>query len=156
MNCAYPNSLRILTKSQYHLLAAIDGQMNTNELARKLEASPEAVMAFLQMLATTEIIRFDTNFSQPQRPATPTSLNFWIHTTNRCNLSCSYCYISTLNTTGGMSEEVKQRLLNKLVETVRKRNIRHIKFRLAGGEPLTQFKSWKTFLPQAYGLYISL
>ncbi|MDF7820188.1 radical SAM protein [Runella sp. MFBS21] len=149
VNCAYPNSLRILTKSQYHLLAAIDGQMNTNELAHKLDTPPEAVMAFLQILVTTEIIRFDTNFSQPQRPAAPTSLNFWIHTTNRCNLSCSYCYISTLNTTGGMSEEVKQRLLNKLVETVRKRNIRHIKFRLAGGEPLTQFKSWKTFIPQA-------
>lgn len=149
VNCAYPNSLRILTKSQYHLLAAIDGQMNTNELAHKLDTPPEAVIAFLQILETTEIIRFDTNFSQPQRPAAPTSLNFWIHTTNRCNLCCSYCYISTLNTTGGMSEKVKQQLLNKLVETVRKRNIRHIKFRLAGGEPLTQFKSWKTFIPQA-------
>lgn len=149
VNCSYPNSLRILNRDQYNILTAIDGQTNTEELGHRLGIQPDVLEGFLQMLSTTEIIRFDSNFSQPQRPITPTSLNFWIHTTNRCNLSCSYCYISTLNTTGGMSEEVKQQLLSKLVETVKKRKIRHIKFRLAGGEPLTQFKSWKTFIPQA-------
>ena len=149
VNCSYPNSLRILTKDQYKILAAIDGQIPTEELGHKLAIPTDTLEMFLQMLSATEIIRFDRNFSQPQRPATPTSLNFWIHTTNRCNLSCSYCYISTLNTTGGMSEETKQQLLNKLVETIKKRKIRHVKFRLAGGEPLTQFKSWKVFIPEA-------
>jgi len=48
-----------------------------------------------------------------------------------------------------MSEETKQQLLHKLVETVTKRKIHKVKFRLAGGEPLTQFKSWKTFIPEA-------
>ncbi|MFN8349569.1 MAG: radical SAM protein [Spirosomataceae bacterium] len=149
VNCSYPNSLRILTKDQYKILSAIDGQIPTEELGHRLAIPTYTLEMFLQMLSATEIIRFDRNFSQLQRPDTPTSLNFWIHTTNRCNLSCSYCYISTLNTTGGMSEEVKQQLLNKLVETVKKRKIRHVKFRLAGGEPLTQFKSWKAFIPEA-------
>lgn len=149
VNCSYPNSLRILTRAQYNILAAIDGQITTEELAHTLAIQPGILEGFLQILSATEIIRFDQNFSQPQRPVAPSSLNFWIHTTNRCNLSCSYCYISTLNTTGGMSEEVKQQLLHKLVQTVKKRKIHHVKFRLAGGEPLTQFKSWKTFIPEA-------
>ncbi|MEI7583338.1 radical SAM protein [Runella sp.] len=156
VNCAYPNSLRILNRSQYNVLAAVDGQTDTKTLAHRLGIPSDTLEAFLQRLSATEIVRFDTDFSQPERPATPISLNFWIHTTNRCNLSCSYCYISTLNTTGGMSEEVKQQLLNKLVQTVQQRKIRHVKFRLAGGEPLTQFKSWKSFIPQAKEVLKSL
>lgn len=149
VNCSYPNSLRILTESQYAILSAVDGRTDTSELSQVLGVPPDALEAYLQLLKATEIIRFDTDFSLPQKPAVPESLNFWIHTTNRCNLSCSYCYISTLNTPGGMSEETKRQLLRKLIETVPKRKIRHIKFRLAGGEPLTQFKSWKGFIPQA-------
>jgi uncharacterized protein len=149
VNCAYPNSLRILTRIQHNILKAIDGKTETTELSNRLSVQPSTLEAYLRMLSATEIIRFDTDFSLPQKPAIPESLNFWIHTTNRCNLSCSYCYISTLHTPGGMSEETKQQLLNKLIETVKKRNIRYIKFRLAGGEPLTQFKSWKSFIPQA-------
>lgn len=149
VNCSYPNSLRILTRAQYNILSAIDGQTDTAELSNVLGIQSDTLEAYLQMLKSTEIVRFDTDFSLPQKPAIPESLNFWIHTTNRCNLSCSYCYISTLHTPGGMSEETKQQLLNKLIETVKKRNILNVKFRLAGGEPLTQFKSWKSFIPQA-------
>ncbi len=149
VNCSYPNSLRVLNKTQYTILAAIDNQVTTAELCRKLSIQADVVESFLGILYQTEIIRFDHDFSKPQKPADPGSLNFWIHTTNKCNLSCSYCYISTLNTTGGMSEETKQQLLHKLVETVQIRKITNIKFRLAGGEPLSQFKSWKTFIPQA-------
>ncbi len=149
VNCAYPNSLRILTKPQYNILSAIDGQTDTTEISNRLSVRPDRLDAYLKMLSATEIVRFDTDFSLPQKPEVPKSLNFWIHTTNRCNLSCSYCYISTLHTPGGMSKETKQQLLRKLIETVTKRGIRYIKFRLAGGEPLTQFKSWKSFIPQA-------
>lgn len=149
VNCAYPNSLRVLNKTQYTILTAIDNRVTTAELCRKLSIQADVVERFLGILSQTEIIRFDHDFSKPQKPADPESLNFWIHTTNKCNLSCSYCYISTLNTTGGMSEETKRQLLDKLVETVQKRKITNIKFRLAGGEPLSQFKSWKTFIPQA-------
>jgi len=149
VNCAYPNSLRILNRTQYAIIAAIDNQTTTSALGEKLAISPDVVERFLQLLARTEIIRFDQQFSSPQKPADPQSLNFWIHTTNRCNLTCSYCYISTLNTSSGMSVATKQQLLGKMVETARKRTITSIKLRLAGGEPLSQFKSWKAFIPQA-------
>jgi uncharacterized protein len=148
VNCAYPQSLRLLTRAQADILAAIDGRSTVSVLSERLAIPPTVLEAFSNLLAQTEIIRFDDRFSKPQKPTTPQSLNFWIHTTNRCNLACSYCYISTLNTTEGMPDSTKQQLLEKVVETVIKRKLKHIKFRLAGGEPLTQFKAWKAFIPQ--------
>lgn len=149
VNCSFPNSLRILNRAQFEIITAIDNHSSTSALADKLRIPVATLEELFGLFAQTEIIRFDHNFSTPQKPANPKSLNFWIHTTNRCNLTCSYCYISTLNTTAGMSDATKQQLLGKLVETVQRRKINKIKFRLAGGEPLSQFKSWKAFIPEA-------
>lgn len=148
VNCAYPQSLRLLTEAQVNILQAIDGRSTVSILSERLDISSTVLEDCFKLLSQTEIIRFDTQFSKPEKPSTPQSLNFWIHTTNRCNLACSYCYISTLNTTEGMSDATKKQLLEKVVETVVKRKLKHIKFRLAGGEPLTQFKSWKAFIPE--------
>lgn len=148
VNCAYPQSLRLLTGPQAAILAAIDGKSTVSDLSERLTIPPKPLAEFLSLLAQTDIIRFDDRFSKPEKPTTPQSLNFWIHTTNRCNLACSYCYISTLHTTEGMADDTKRQLLEKVVETVVKRKLKHIKFRLAGGEPLTQFKSWKAFIPK--------
>ena len=149
VNCLFPNSLRILTIQQYNVLSAIDGKTDTAELSRKLSIEEGELNKFLTLLSKTEIISFDQRFSLPGKPETPTSLNFWIHTTNKCNLSCSYCYISTLHTTGGMSDSVRHQLLLKLAETASVRRLEAIKLRLAGGEPLTQFRQWKSFICEA-------
>ncbi|RCR67526.1 radical SAM protein [Larkinella punicea] len=147
VNCLYPHSLRLLTQTQVNILTAIDGHSTISMLSDRLAVPPTVLEEFLKLLAQTDIIRFDTAFRKPEKPSSLQSLNFWIHTTNRCNLACSYCYISTLNTTEGMPDATKQQLLEKVVETVVKRKLKQIKFRLAGGEPLTQFKSWKAFIP---------
>lgn len=149
VNCAYPNSLRLLNEAQWNVLNAVDGKSSISDISRYLGIEEQAITGLLDLFLKTEIIRFDGTFQMPVRPKIPASLNFWIHTTNRCNLSCSYCYISTLHQTGGMSEATKAQLFAKMVQTVERRKIRHIKLRLAGGEPITQFKSWKTFIPQA-------
>lgn len=149
VNCAYSHSLRILNKAQFNILSAIDNQSSVSDLCDRLSIQENALDKFLRMLSETEIIRFDDNFTNPQKPTTPKSLNFWIHTTNRCNLTCGYCYIATLNTSVGMLEETQRQLLNKLEDTVIGRKITDIKLRLAGGEPLSQFKAWKTFIPEA-------
>ena len=149
VNCSYPNSLRILNNAQTEILSAIDGQSSISTLCDKLSVQADVLNSFLTILSETEIIRFDSKFSKPQKPKIPKSLNFWIHTTNKCNLTCSYCYISTLNTTNGMLDATKKQLLRKLVETIKKRKITKVKFRLAGGEPMSQFKSWKAFIPVA-------
>lgn len=131
------------------MLGVIDNKASASELSDKLSVPVDVLERFLGLLSQTEIVRFDNQFSQPQKPRQSQSLNFWIHTTNRCNLGCSYCYISTLNSTGGMTSETREQLLQKLVQTVTNKKISHVKLRLAGGEPLSQFKAWQTFIPQA-------
>lgn len=149
VNCAFPNSLRIFNRAQYDILTAIDNQTPTAALGAKLAIKTDVLEGFLGILSQTEMIRFDDQFSKLQKPRNPQSLNFWVHTTNRCNLSCGYCYISTLNSTGGMVDATQRQLLHKLIQTATRRKISHIKLRLAGGEPLSQFKSWQTFIPEA-------
>ncbi|TFF37919.1 radical SAM/SPASM domain-containing protein [Mucilaginibacter psychrotolerans] len=148
VNCSYPNSFRLLNQRQQELLQAVNGIDDVQAIAEKLEMPAETLEQFFAMLSKTELVSFD-GFSLPVKPAAPKSLNFWIHTTNACNLGCSYCYISTLNTGKGMTGAVRQQLLHKMLEAVRKDGIRHIRLRLAGGEPLGQFSSWKVFIPEA-------
>lgn len=149
VNCSYPNSFRVLNRAQYEIIGAINNRDDVQTMADRLSVPYETLQAFLLFLSKTEIIRFDDGFTVPQKPNNPKSLNFWIHTTNACNLGCSYCYISTLNTSGGMKEAVRQQLIHKLVEAVRVKGVKHIKLRLAGGEPMGQFASWQTFIPEA-------
>lgn len=156
VNCSYPNSFRILNRVQYEILCAINNQDDLLTIASRLKIPADFVEKFVSMLSRTEIIRFDNNFSTPEKPHNPKSLNFWIHTTDACNLGCSYCYISTLNTSKGMKEVVRRQLLEKLVEAVNKKGIKHVKLRLAGGEPMGQFKVWKVFIPEATKALASL
>jgi len=72
-----------------------------------------------------------------------TSLNFWVHLTDNCNLTCDYCYISTLETQKSMSTDTIQEFSNKLSQTISKYpNIKTITLKLAGGEPLSKFNLW--------------
>ncbi len=148
VNCSFPNSFRVLNRAQYEIIKAINGLDDVGTIASRLGMQEETLQSFLLMLGKTEIIRFDNGFGLPQKPTTPNALNFWIHTTNACNLGCSYCYISTLNTGGGMKETVRQQLTHKFVEAVRTRGIRHIRLRLAGGEPMGQFAAWTGFIAE--------
>lgn len=148
VNCSFPNSFRILNKGQFELLQAINGVDDVQTIAAKSGIERNTLEAFLSILSKTELISFD-QFTVPLKPTAPKSLNFWIHTTNACNLGCSYCYISTLNTGKGMTDAVRNQLLSKMVEAAERKGIRHIRLRLAGGEPMGQFATWQRFIPQA-------
>ncbi|MFD1258562.1 radical SAM protein [Mucilaginibacter terrae] len=150
VNCSFPHSFRLLNRRQYEILRAVNGRDDMETLASGLQIPADALEQFMLLLSKTEIVGFDGNsFTVPEKPAAPNALNFWIHTTNACNLGCSYCYIPTLNTGGGMRGEVRRQLLHKMVETVTVKGIRHIRLRLAGGEPMGQFGVWKQFIPEA-------
>jgi radical SAM protein with 4Fe4S-binding SPASM domain len=62
----------------------------------------------------------------------------WIHTTNRCNLKCPYCYVRG---NADMSPDVYDELYILLLNTPT--NIRHLRF--AGGEPTLVFDIWEPF-----------
>ncbi|WP_414617748.1 radical SAM protein [Dyadobacter sp. 32] len=149
VNCTQRDSLRILTALQRAFLGSLNDGTSVAEFAERHAISVENSQMLFESFVKSGILLEREDLTCVRKPEFPTALDFWIHTTNACNLGCSYCYISTLHTSGGMSDEVKSRFLEKLVETVEKRNITKIRLRLAGGEPLTQFKSWQHFIPNA-------
>jgi radical SAM protein with 4Fe4S-binding SPASM domain len=62
----------------------------------------------------------------------------WIHTTDRCNLKCHYCYVKGNSI---MGDDVYDALGKFLLNSPAKK--RHLRF--AGGEPLTVFNKWENF-----------
>jgi len=73
------------------------------------------------------------DFGRPLGESRARSLGTWLHVTNNCNLSCSYCYIC--KDSGQMSDVVANAYLNKLEATVEKYNLGSVSIRFAGGEP---------------------
>ncbi len=65
-------------------------------------------------------------------------LSPWIHTTDKCNLKCHYCYVRGNDV---MAPAVYNGLQRFLLGTV----ISNIHLRFAGGEPLLVFDMWESF-----------
>lgn len=147
VNTYSTNGLKLLNPNQFKIFNAIDGIKSISKIADDLNFKVDEVQQVLDMLHKKQIVNFDNIFQEPNWDnQSPRSLNLWIHTTNKCNLGCSYCYITTLQTTGGMSKETIEQLGIKLLQTAKERKLLSVKIRLAGGEPLLQFKNWKDFI----------
>lgn len=67
------------------------------------------------------------------------SLSFWLQVTDTCNLMCSYCYISSLNSKRQLRHDLFDLLAHKLLAV---NGLRIVNIKLAGGEPLMAFKEW--------------
>lgn len=66
-------------------------------------------------------------------------LSPWIHTTEKCNLNCHYCYVTGNKT---MSPEVYRGLENLLLSSP---DTDRYHLRFAGGEPTLVFDIWESF-----------
>lgn len=65
-------------------------------------------------------------------------LSPWIHTTDKCNMACSYCFVQGNRV---MEQPVYDALEKMLLTSGAKR----YNLRFAGGEPLLVFDKWKNF-----------
>lgn len=62
------------------------------------------------------------------------SLTVWLHITNKCNLSCSYCFIKDKSETH-MDEDKFKTISRALVNAGKAHEIKSIQIKFAGGEP---------------------
>jgi uncharacterized protein len=73
----------------------------------------------------------------------PRTLTVWVHASNGCNLSCSYCYIPRLRkslTPEGaarylMSEQVSSAMVSGLITVCQREGFERLCLKFAGGEP---------------------
>lgn len=67
------------------------------------------------------------------------NLQFWIQTSDRCNLACTYCYIPSLNSSKKMRPDLFSLFGQKLLGVL---GLKSVSIKLAGGEPLLSFEDW--------------
>ena len=67
------------------------------------------------------------------------NLQFWIQTSDRCNLACTYCYIPSLNSVKTRRPDLFSLFGRKLLGV---KGLKNVSIKLAGGEPLLSFQDW--------------
>ena len=87
-----------------------------------------------------EFLKAQLLFTTPRPkfgPPAMTAIAAWLHITNRCNLKCKYCYLE--HTDEDMSEATAVRVVDSLFRSVRKRGIRQVLIKFAGGEAILNY-----------------
>jgi len=138
------NGLRVINKDQYCVLSHIADGTSLELLEKTIGFDENSLINFCMMLQEQNILSFSNEFhSVADEKSDPINFTLWVHTTNNCCLRCSYCNIHTLGENSKMSKKIIEQLSNKIEETVRKNGFKSVVLRLAGGEPLLQWKDWK-------------
>lgn len=74
----------------------------------------------------------------PLERRTPRTLTAWLHTTNACNLRCSYCYID--KSAEPMTEETGRQAVDAVFRSALAGGFRAVKLKYAGGESTLNFR----------------
>jgi uncharacterized protein len=96
----------------------------------------EAVAAALARMAQVGILTA-ADRAEAQPADASTTLVAWLHLTERCNLRCSYCYLSA--GAQDMSLDTGKAAVEATFRSASARGYRQVKLKYAGGEPLLRF-----------------
>ena len=140
------NAIKILNKTQFDILSLFDGDRDIVDIAEKSGRTVDEIQNFASLLSAG---RYLINGKQPQNPVFDNfsaNINFWVHTTDLCNLRCRYCYIHTKDSHKSMEYPVIEKFMSKIIETVIIKKLKLVTLRLAGGEPFIRFYIWKSYI----------
>lgn len=132
--------LKIITKVQKDILDLFENSIDLSELATLSWYETEDIKKYVNILSANDIVNFSWNFEHSQWNNTPNTLNLRVHTTDKCNLRCSYCYIHTKETFGDMDENTIDRLFTNIIETTKIHELDTVTLRLSWWEPTIVFK----------------
>lgn len=105
-----------------------------------LETENSAELTALKLLERDGVVVCADGSSEiPGEASEAEALQFWIQTSDRCNLACSYCYIPSLNSKRSRRADLFSLLGTKLLHV---RGLKNVSIKLAGGEPLLCFDEW--------------
>lgn len=132
--------VKIITSIQKRILDLFEKHINIHELSEVSWYDKESLEKCANILSQKNIVNFSWIFEHDKRINTPNTLNLWVHTTDKCNLRCWYCYITTKDTHEDMDEEVTDILIRNIIETSKKHNLHKVTLRLSWWEPSIVFK----------------
>ncbi len=96
----------------------------------------EIILPFLEQAVILGLLSPEREDSVPLSTRS-TTLTAWLHTTNRCNLRCSYCYVT--HDDQEMSFDTGQKCLDAIFRSALRHHYKHVKLKYSGGEPLFRF-----------------
>jgi uncharacterized protein len=140
------DGLRLLNKSQIDVFKKLDEGKNILVIAHESGKSVKQIEDFITLLSEKKIL---VENNQPEFPFFGSfypSIDFWVHTTDSCNLRCQYCYIQTKDSQNSIESSVIEKFLSKIIETVKSKGLKIVTLRLAGGEPFLRFNVWKFYI----------
>ncbi|GHS90600.1 hypothetical protein FACS1894139_09820 [Planctomycetales bacterium] len=140
------DGIKIINNNQYKIYNEIDGKKTVDQIAIITGFAKEDIFMVCNILEEKNYVNFTGVFVEPIYNKEIVSFDLWVHTTNDCNLRCPYCYIHTLGGQDYITGENIRVLCDKIVETVKRRQLKKVTLRLAGGEPLLKFYLWKSHL----------
>ncbi len=77
------------------------------------------------------------DYTKPQFRESETVLASWLHITDRCNLSCSYCYLP--HDKADMSLQTGRKAITSVFRSAVSNGYKQVKLKYSGGEPLLRF-----------------
>jgi uncharacterized protein len=141
-NPVQQGSVAVLDREAWMLLDGFRAGCSLQELAEgsaqlEQQVAPASAQMVLLFLALGLVI--DTTHPAPQvaRRHESATLSAWLHLTNACNMSCSYCYIA--KSQEHMSEDVGRRAVDAILRSAVRCGYRHVRLKYAGGEALLRF-----------------
>ncbi len=88
INLQSSNKMKIINKSQFQLIEEIKESKNKLRIKDK----SHEYLAFIDQLKELDLVSSTGVFNHILSRRNIKSINFWVHTTDKCNLNCSYCY----------------------------------------------------------------
>lgn len=140
------DGMKVINVKQYKIFDIIDGEKDIEQIKALTGFKEEDIVMVCKIFETKNMINFTNIFQKPIWDRNTKTMHFWVHTSNECSLRCSYCYIHTLGQKDFITEETIEIFLDKVLQTVKERELERVSLRLAGGEPLLKFPLWKTHL----------
>ncbi|MFZ5366246.1 MAG: radical SAM protein [Patescibacteria group bacterium] len=128
------------------ILKLCTGANSISAISVKTGYQPKEIISVLGKLEQQGVVKFGGHKPDLKPSSKPPKLRAWIHTTNACNLNCSYCYIQK----NGASMDIPT--ARKSVEALFRVFALHPDFAdwllicLSGGEPLTNINVVKEIL----------
>lgn len=146
VNPFFKNGVRIINKRQVELIKLFNGEKSIENISRESGYDVNQIKSFVSLLRKNnclveEELSKDLCFKHSDKV-----VDFWVHTTDSCNLRCHYCYIHTKDAPQNIELNVIEKFQEKILQTVKARKLKLVILRLAGGEPFLRFDLWKSNL----------
>jgi uncharacterized protein len=155
----------VLRGDSLRLMRLLQSGMKLDAGAEECEFHREDATRFFKVLyalADCELVQLSDGFSKlleeqhRLRRQKVETFYVWLQLTDRCNLACGYCFVDKRS--GSMPIDLAKEIVKKIVADAGDAGFGRVVFKLAGGEPMLQYRSvkelidWSGAMPNPKGI----